>query len=251
MSGRDVVSVWLIRTVQPEPVVSSLAAVLDEDERQRAALIAEPADRAEFIVSHGAVRTVLAELLGLPPAGLRWRHGPHGKPELAEPATGLRCNLSHSGELAVLAVSTARAVGVDVQCRQFGADIGKMAARYYPADEARFVAAARSDTQRAVRFTGLWSRKEACVKAGGGRLIPGLQWPARGVDPATGGVLVAGPDGPYLVRDLIGPPGLHIAVALAGSAPFRVVRRDWEPPAERQHPATQHPTTDPMAVDRC
>ena len=128
-----------------------------------------------------------------------------------------------------------------------------MAARYYPADEARFVAEARSDTQRAVRFTGLWSRKEACVKAAGGRLIPGLRWPARGVDPAGGGVLVAGADGPYLVRDLLAPPGYHLAVALAGSAPFRVVRKDWQPlpDAAGRRSTSYCPTTDPMAVDPC
>jgi 4'-phosphopantetheinyl transferase len=243
MIAQDAVSVWLIRTDQPEPVVGRLEALLDEDERRRSALIADPVDRTEFVVSHGAVRSVLAGLLGCAPAALRWRRGRHGKPELSEPAADLRCNLSHSAGLAVLAVSAGRAVGVDVQRRQFAADLDMLAARYYPADEARFVAAGRSDTQRAVRFTGLWSRKEACVKAAGGRLIPGLRWPARGVDPVCGGVLVAGTDGRYLVRDLVAPPGYHLAVALAGSAPFRVVRKDWQ--------LSTYPTTEPTAVDPC
>jgi 4'-phosphopantetheinyl transferase len=223
----DLVSVWLIRTDQPAPVVGALAALLDDTEQQRARSIAEPTDRAGFVVCHGAVRTILARRLGVPATAPSWQVGPHGKPELAVPHGDLRCNLSHSGGLAVFALSTGRAVGVDVQCRQFGGDLDQLAARYYSADEARFVATARSDNQRAVRFTGLWSRKEACVKAGGGRLIPGLSWPARGVDPTLGAVPVAGEDGRYLVRDLIGPPGFHLAVALTGQAPFRVLRADW------------------------
>jgi len=242
----DLVSVWLIRTAQPEPVVDALAGLLDPDELSRAGQIAEAGDRAEFVVSHGAVRTVLARLLDVPASAPGWRLGPHGKPELADPHGNLRCNLSHSGGLAVFAVCAGRAVGVDVQCRQFDGKIGQLAARYYPPDEARFVAAGRSDHQRAVRFTGLWSRKEACVKAGGGRLIPGLAWPARGVDPALAAVPVTGPDGRYLVRDLVGPPGFHLAVALAGTEPFRVRRTDWS--------ATDYlptPATDPMAVHPC
>jgi 4'-phosphopantetheinyl transferase len=242
----DLVSAWLIRTAQAEPVVSALTELLDPDELFRAGQIAEAGDRAEFVVSHGAVRTILGRLLDVPASAPGWRLGPHGKPELAYPHNNLRCNLSHSGGLAVFAVSAGRAVGVDVQCRQFDCDIGQLAARYYPADEARFVAAARSDHQRAVRFTGLWSRKEACVKAGGGRLIPGLARPARGVDPALAAVPMTGPDGRYLVRDLIGPPGFHLAVALAGTEPFRVRRTVWS--------ATDYlptPATDPMAVHPC
>ncbi|HEX4729168.1 MAG TPA: 4'-phosphopantetheinyl transferase superfamily protein [Jatrophihabitans sp.] len=244
----DLVSIWLIRTGQPEPVVNALTELLDSDELFRAGQIAEVADRAEFVVSHGAVRTILARTLGVPASLPGWRLGPHGKPELAVPDCDLQCNLSHSGGLAVFAVCAGRAVGVDVQCRQFGSDLGQLAARYYPADEARFVTAARSDHQRAVRFTGLWSRKEACVKAGGGRLIPGLAWPARGVDPSLGAVPVTGADGHYLVRDLIGPPGFHLAVALAGTAPFRVRRTDW---SAAEYLPSLHQSTDPMAVDRC
>jgi 4'-phosphopantetheinyl transferase len=244
----DLVSVWLIQTGQPEPVVNALAELLDPDERNRAEQIIEATDRAEFVVSHGAARTILARVLDVPASEPGWRLGPHGKPELAFPHSDLRCNLSHSGGLAVFALCAGRAVGVDVQCRQFGGDLGQLAARYYPTDEARFVSTARSDHQRAVRFTGLWSRKEACVKAAGGRLIPGLAWPARGVDPALGAVPVTGPDGQYLVRDLIGPAGFHLAVALAGTAPFRVHRADW---SAADYLANLHPATDPMAVDRC
>ena len=244
----DLVSVWLIRTSQPDSVVSALANLLDAAEQSRAGQIAEAADRAEFVVSHGAVRTILGRQLGVPAIVPGWRLGPHGKPELAFPHSDLYCNLSHSGGLAVFALCAGRPVGVDVQCRQFGADLGQLAARYYPADEARFVAAARSDRQRAVRFTGLWSRKEACVKVGGGRLIPGLGWPARGMDPALGAVPVTGPDGRYLVRDLIGPAGFHLAVALAGDAPFRVRRTDW---SAAEYLPGLYQSTDSMAVDRC
>ena len=43
---------------------------------------------AATAAGHGVVRLLAAERLGLPAAGLRWRHGPNGKPEPAGPWTG-------------------------------------------------------------------------------------------------------------------------------------------------------------------
>ncbi|MEO6702728.1 MAG: 4'-phosphopantetheinyl transferase superfamily protein [Jatrophihabitantaceae bacterium] len=229
------VAIWLIRIGQPADVIAELTELLDEDERARAAQLSEPAERASFIVAHGAQRQIVAGQLGVPATTLRWRQGRHGKPELAEPAIEIRCNLSHSEELAAVALTSRRPIGIDIQRRQIGFDLGRMAERYYPADEARFVAAGRTERQRAVRFTGLWTRKEACIKAEGGRLVAGLRRPARAAGPTIGTVLVADPatpSRPYLVRDLIAPPGFHAAVAVGGSASFTVARRWWAPRSE-------------------
>src|SRR6185437_12371683 len=98
------VSVWLLSTDQPPSVLDRLAGLLDRTELGRAALMTEPEVRAEFVVSHAAARLILAELLGVSPGRLRWRHGRSGKPELAEPVTDLRISLSHSDRLAALAV---------------------------------------------------------------------------------------------------------------------------------------------------
>ena len=57
--------------------------------------------------------------LGLDPRALEFSRGEHGKPMLATPGTGpLQFNLSHSGDLALYAVSDAGAVGIDVEVRR-------------------------------------------------------------------------------------------------------------------------------------
>jgi hypothetical protein len=65
--------------------------------------------------SPGILRQVLAVYTGQEPAQIRLQEGRHGKPRLADPAGRLRFNLSHSGELALVAVSGEFEVGVDVE----------------------------------------------------------------------------------------------------------------------------------------
>jgi 4'-phosphopantetheinyl transferase len=222
----DVVQVWLIQTDLPGPVLAGLEPLLDDAERSRAAAMLRGEHRRRFIAAHGIVRVIVGRHLGTPPAGLRWRHGPHGKPELALPRTSLQVSLSHSGELTALALSSGRRVGVDIQRLAADVDVTRMSERFYPAAEARFVAAAAGSADQVSRFTRLWARKEACVKVTGGRLLPGLKLPVRG-----NGMIAGDPGGPlpgpYLIRDVRVPRGFCAAVAIEGAEPFRVRTYAW------------------------
>src|SRR3954447_15740394 len=67
---------------------------------------------ARWANARAALRQTLAEYLGEDPAALRIRD--EDKPRL-EPASPLRFNLSHSADLALIAVATEREVGIDVE----------------------------------------------------------------------------------------------------------------------------------------
>src|SRR6202000_2785632 len=90
------------------------------------------------------------------------------------PWSGLSTSLSHSADVVAVAIACGRAVGVDIQHLVPRLDVVAMSARFYPAAEAAHVAAGRAARVAAARFTRLWSRKEAVVKAAGGRLWPNL-----------------------------------------------------------------------------
>lgn len=261
------VEVWLIACDQPPNVVAGLTALLDEDERARAALRSLAGHRDRYAVAHGAARMIIGYQLGVEPSQISWRYGPNGKPELAGgPDDPPQVNLSHSGPLAALALAHNRPVGVDVQEFPPGLDPVRFARRYFPPDEARFVAdgsapgssaadgsaadgSAADGTANATdspaasaadqaagdaaagqmkRFVRLWARKEACVKVSGGRLMQGMRLLVQGEDH----ILVTDPTGalpvPCLARDVPVPPGFGAAVAAAGTEPFGV-RVLWWP----------------------
>jgi 4'-phosphopantetheinyl transferase len=224
MTG-DVVEVWLIRTDLPGHVLADLLSLLDDGERERARALAYSDNRRRFIAAHGAFRVILGRHLGVPPASLRWHLGPHGKPELAMP--GPRVSFSHSGDFAALATAPGRRVGVDIQQLLPRLDVTRLAARFYPRQEAEFVASAVVPERQVARFTRLWARKEAYVKVAGGRLLPGLEQvipPSGVVDDGVGGS-GGPPGGPCLVRDVRAPRGYRAAVAAEGTHAYDVIRR--------------------------
>jgi 4'-phosphopantetheinyl transferase len=222
----EAVHVWVIRLDLPVAAVAGLAEVLDDAERARAGALAQPGHRHRYTATHGAARVIIGDFAGVPAGQVEWSHGPNGKPELAGACRELQVSLSHSGRLAVLAIAVGRRVGVDVQQFPARTDVRRMAERFYPPDEARFVAAGGA-AGRLGRFIQLWARKEACVKVTGGVLMQGMRLPVRGNNP----IAVHAPDsplpGPYLVRDFVVPRGFHGAVAAEGLSPYDVTQHHW------------------------
>ncbi|MFD0350924.1 4'-phosphopantetheinyl transferase family protein [Kitasatospora aburaviensis] len=149
------------------------------------------------------------------------RHGPAGG--------RLGVSWSASGALAVLALAERRVVGADVEEIRDARVASRIAHRYFPGREAELLAAAPTPAARAERFTELWCRREACVKAYGGRLVQGFGLPLAGPAPrvlADAGAL--GP-GPCRIDDAPVPGPFRAAVAAVGDHPFRLLTHRWHP----------------------
>jgi phosphopantetheinyl transferase len=101
-------------------IEDGLEDLLCADELARAARILPPRRRILWTRSRGMLRALLARYLDRDPRALDFVLGPHGKPALlaeeGAPTIDLRFNLSHSGSLALVAVSSEREVGVDIEC---------------------------------------------------------------------------------------------------------------------------------------
>jgi 4'-phosphopantetheinyl transferase len=219
----DLVRVWIVPVDVPPDTAARCRDALDEGERARAAALLSPRDQQRFTVAHGALRILAARDLQAPPAALTWIPGRYGKPELVSPWSGLHTSLSHSGDMIAAAISAGRPVGVDVQYLVPGLDAAGMSARFFPPDEAGYVAAGGDASVRADRFAHLWARKEAVVKAAGGRLWPNLKITVRGCDVVS----CAEPAGLHRVADVTAPAGFRAAVALTGAAPFVIEIAAW------------------------
>jgi len=219
----DLARVWIVPVDVPAAIAASCREVLDDSERARAAAFLSPRDRQRFTVAHGALRILAGRELGTRPAALSWIPGRYGKPELAPPWSGLHTSLSHSGDMIAAAIAAGRPVGVDVQHLVPGLDTVGLSARFFPPDEASYVAAGRDANTRADRFARLWARKEAVVKAAGGRLWPNLKIAVRGREVVS----CAEPASPHRVADVTAPASFRAAVALAGNAPFLMKTASW------------------------
>lgn len=233
----DVVHVWRIPLACTTVHLIWLTSLLPPAEAERAADLGSPQRSRHYVITHGALRTIIAGYLRRPPETLRFGTGPWGKPHLLESGDrsagrSLEFNLSHSGTLALLAVTAARPVGVDVQHRSREFPAAEFAARFFPADEYALVTA--PDTNATAMWSTLWTRKEACVKAAGARIGFGVALPVAGpgeVRRADAGTTRL--SGTWRARDLTMPPGYAACVALAGAAPYTVTRYRWDPDAAR------------------
>jgi len=164
----DRIDVWGVSLAPGRCDLERLRSTLSEDERSRAARFHFERDGRRFILSHGLLRVVLGRYLGLDPARLEFGLGPHGKPALAGKAgdSGLRFNLSHSGDLALYAVTRGREVGVDVERIRAGINWEALARRFFSAREMAALRALPPE-DRVRGFFTCWTRKEAYLKARG------------------------------------------------------------------------------------
>lgn len=233
-----VIDVWVIRTDQPPEVLDRLHGLLDPDERDRAAAATDPVQADRFTAIRGVVRLLTAGRLGIHPAELSWRHGPHGKPEPVQNTT-LRLSWSGSDALAVLALADGRRVGADVEALRDAAVAARVARRYFPPEDAAEVTDAPGPEVAADRFTRLWCRREAVVKVYGGRLAQGLGLRLSGSGAGSGAGSRYGPvllphageldPGPCLVRDADVPGAYRAAIAAEGAGLFRLRSHHWSP----------------------
>jgi 4'-phosphopantetheinyl transferase len=213
----DEVHVWRVALDQENP--RDLAGLLSSAERATAARFMFTRDQDRYIVSHAALRSILARYLRAKPSMLCFTQGPQEKPRLAG-VTGVSFNLAHSGDRALIGVAFGREVGIDVEQFRDADDLEALAASCFAGSE---LAAWRGlpTAARKSAFFLTWTRKEAYLKARG----DGLARPLDSFD-----VTVGADSSPRLLRDAQDPaatagwtffdldagPGYAATVAIAG-----------------------------------
>lgn len=164
----DAQAVQLWRIDLKGPATAQDAALLSTEERDRSARFAFDHLRQRYVLAHAALRRVLGQALSRDPASLVWQLGAQGKPSLLG-GEGLHFNLSHSDDVAVLALSTHHEVGIDVEIHHQQRDAANLSqAVLTESERAWMFAGGPADLDR--RFLCCWTRKEACIKAIGSGL---------------------------------------------------------------------------------
>jgi len=186
------IHIWLIRLDEvtvPPPTAGELA---------RAARFHTPQLAARYLKSHAAMRDILSRFTAAP---LEFALKEHGKPYLPL-SPELRFNLSHSHEMALLAVTVDREVCVDIERLRPMPRFAALADRFFPPSAARPTGEAD--------FFRYWTRIEAELKARGCGLFAGS------IDP----------EGQWTIADITVPEGFAGAVAAEGGA-FTISLHDY------------------------
>jgi 4'-phosphopantetheinyl transferase len=207
------IHVWATTLAVPADKFAALAATLSPEETERAHKFKFERHRNRFIAGRGALRGILGPYLRAHPADLRFIYSANGKPALAEGFADaeIHFNLAHSEDLALVAVTRAGRVGVDVEGVRPVKNVEDLVARFFSQRENEAFQKIPDD-QKPAAFFNLWTRKEALLKATGEGItralslievsfLPGeparllaisgdaalaAQWSLRELSPATG-----------------------------------------------------------------
>lgn len=169
------VAVWQVSLDSPTEWADQCHAVLSVEEKARADRFIQPHDRARFVATHGALRFLLAQVTGRPPSELVFAATATGKPFLVADDR-VRFNLSHSQDLALIAIAYDLEVGIDLDHFRTDLDVRMIADQFFsPAEASRLGRLTGFAQQEAFLFC--WTAKEALVKATGSGLAVSMnEW---------------------------------------------------------------------------
>src|SRR5262249_4694628 len=115
--AEPVVHVWATNLDVSATALQASAQMLSSNESERASRFHFERDRNRYIAGRGLLRTVLGKYLHMPSAEVPLVYGPNGKPLLQTDINRptIHFNLAHSQNLALLAVTYAGQIGIDVE----------------------------------------------------------------------------------------------------------------------------------------
>ena len=228
MSGIETPEIWCVDLGAAGAALHALeerTPRLSPADRARAADLADPAVRAEWVATHIALRLLLERAAGTQWRGATLTRSARGKPHLD--GASLAFSISHAPGMALIGLAPRGSIGVDLE-RTRRVRVGE--ARRARIEEA---GAALSDeplpSEGNARFLQAWVRLEAVAKADGcgiGRLLTqlgilGVNAESRGGQaPPAGALAAALPAGkaPASVHDLQLGGDVYAAVASIGVA---------------------------------
>jgi 4'-phosphopantetheinyl transferase len=160
------VNIWKVPLLLPVGVITSFEKILSLEEIIKSRQFLFKKERDRFIISRGALRTILSSYLNEHPGKFVFGYGTHGKPFLTHPPTAcnLKFNLSHSIDMAIIAVSPSTNLGIDLEKVRTLPQLKQIVERFFSQEECLFFESANSEVRERTFFQ-IWTRREAAAKA--------------------------------------------------------------------------------------
>lgn len=234
MNGLQAPELWCVDLSAAAPALNAIERRiprLSGEDRARAARFSDARVREDWLATHVALRLLIERAVGPVWRGAALTRAARGKPQLAGAPLGF--SLSHAPGVALIGLTPAGSIGVDVERTR---EVRIAAARRAAIEAAGGALGGALDVNDSTRFLHAWVRLEAYAKADGcgiGRLLTRLcilgvaaaeRADASGMPARVGEVAEDAADG---VRDLPLGDGIYAAAAFIGVQPVADVA--WLP----------------------
>lgn len=226
----DEVHLWQVDLASAADDEEEWRSILSADETARAERFRFAQDRKFYTATRAILRRILAGYAGADARELVFRYSEREKPSLSGDEAGkIEFNVSHSGQVALLAFARGRSLGVDVERIRDDRDHEAITRRFFSLHEQEQLAALPT-AERAAAFFRCWTRKEAYIKAtGDGLALPLHQFDVSLAAGAENALLATRPDAgeaeQWTLREVSAAEGYAAALCARG--------RGWQMRSER------------------
>lgn len=161
------VHVWAIDLVGLAEKYQLLYSFLSSDERSRASSFLVESAHRQYVLTRGALRSILSLYVARAPEMVTIEYGDHGKPYYPHRLNNLdlQFNISHSADMALCAMSRGAQVGIDIEKISSKESLSDLSNMIFTREERRVMAYLKQDWLES--FFECWTYKEAYVKAVG------------------------------------------------------------------------------------
>ena len=162
------VHVWRTLLDMDDEIIGGLFSILSGSERQQAMRFHFNLLRTKHIAAHGLLRLILGMYLDIEPILLAFCTNQYGKPYLCSghKDKAILFNVSHSGNMSVVALSSGFEVGIDIEHTNREINVAEIAGSFFSKKEIEKLASLTGALQKEAFFR-CWTRKEAYLKGKG------------------------------------------------------------------------------------
>lgn len=147
--------------------------ILNSEEKAKFESYRFPADKARFLKGRALIKSFISEHFGIRELSvIGFEYGKHGKPGLGD--IPVNFNISHSGDAAVVVVSSRLECGIDIESKKSIEDAVPLSKRFFAGDEADHIMKC-GDAVKSEEFLKIWTAKESYIKSTGLGVSAGLQ----------------------------------------------------------------------------
>ena len=155
------VYIWVVRISLHLDALSGLNHMLSKEELTRSTNYRLLKDTQSFIIRRGILRCLLAKYTQCKPREIEFASGPNRKPVLKAAGHPVYFNVSHSNDLALIALASSE-VGIDVEQVNYDFEYYDILKNAFSSNEISII---ESNENPRKLFFSFWTRKEAVLKA--------------------------------------------------------------------------------------